>query len=85
MFHYMHQWNIFVLKNKVKNMNVYYHLPGLFEFYEFYKKFLPLFKINQNTSMTGVRLDLYMDHHLIVYGLVDASVIQIVIQKKYSL
>ena len=25
-------------------MNVYYHLPGLFEFYEFYKKFLPLFK-----------------------------------------
>lgn len=40
----MHQWNIFVLKNKVKNMNVYYHLPGLFEFYEFYKKFLPLFK-----------------------------------------
>ena len=32
--------------------------------------------------MTGVRLDLYMDHHLIVYGLVDASVIQIVIQKK---
>lgn len=44
MFHYMHQWNIFVLKNKVKNMNVYYHLPGLFEFYEFYKKFLPLFK-----------------------------------------
>lgn len=44
MFHYMHQWNIFVLKNKVKNMNVYYHLPGLFEFYEFYKKFFPLFK-----------------------------------------
>ena len=25
-------------------MSVYYHLPGLFEFYEFYKKFLPLFK-----------------------------------------
>ena len=25
-------------------MNVYYHLPGLFEFYEFYKKFLLLFK-----------------------------------------
>jgi hypothetical protein len=32
--------------------------------------------------MTGVRLDLYMDHHLIVYGLVDASVMQIAIQKK---
>lgn len=62
-------------------MNVYYHLPGLFEFYEFYKKFLPLFKIKQNTSMTGVRLALFMAHHLIVYGLVDASVMQIVIQK----
>ena len=70
MFHYMHQWNIFVLKNKVKNMNVYYHLPGLFEFYEFYKKF---------------RAYESMAHHLIVYGLVDASVMQIVIQKKYSL
>ncbi len=64
-------------------MNVYYHLPGLFEFYEFYKKFLPLFKkIKQNTFMTGVRLALSMARHLIVYGLVDASVMQIVIQKK---
>ncbi len=25
-------------------MNVYYHLPGLFEFYELYKAFLPLFR-----------------------------------------
>ena len=48
----------------------------------FIKSFSPSLKINQNTSMTGGRLDLYMDHHLIVYGLVDASVIQIVIQKK---
>lgn len=62
-------------------MNVYYHLPGLFEFYEFYKSFCPYLKINQNTSMTGVRLALSMARHLIVYGLVDASVMQIVIQK----
>ena len=48
----------------------------------FIKSFCPYLKINQNTSMTDVRLDLYMDHHLRVYGLVDASVIQIVIQKK---
>ena len=66
-------------------MNVYYHLPGLFEFYEFYKKFCPCLKIKQNTSMTGVRLALSMARHLIVYGLVDASVMQIVIQKKYLL
>lgn len=25
------------------NQTIYYHLPGLFEFYELYKKFLPLF------------------------------------------
>ena len=25
-------------------MNIYYHLPGLFEFYELYKAFLPLFR-----------------------------------------
>ncbi len=31
--------------------------------------------------MTGVRLALSMARHLIVYGLVDASVMQIVIQK----
>ena len=66
-------------------MNVYYHLPAYLNSMNFIKSFCPCLKINQNISMTGVRLDLYMDHHLIVYGLVDASVMQIVIQKKYSL
>ena len=28
----------------MKEIKAYYHLPGLFEFYEFYKVFLPLFK-----------------------------------------
>ncbi len=51
----------------------------------FIKSFCPYLKINQNTSMTGERLALSMARHLIVYGLVDASVMQIVIQKKYSL
>lgn len=27
----------------MKSKKVYYHLPGLFEFYDFYKEFLPLF------------------------------------------
>lgn len=36
----------------------YYHLPGLFEFYELYRLFLPLFYNTQGVfSMTGVRLD----------------------------
>lgn len=30
--------------DKSKNNIAYYHLPGLFEFYELYKKFLPIFR-----------------------------------------
>ena len=30
--------------NKFQNTTVYYHLPGLFEFYELYREFLPLFR-----------------------------------------
>ena len=26
----------------------YYHLPGLFEFYELYRVFLPLFRMHQS-------------------------------------
>lgn len=37
------------------NQTIYYHLPGLFEFYELYKKFLPLFITIENTFMTGVK------------------------------
>ena len=31
------------MKNDSKNRTAYYHLPGLFEFYELYQVFLPLF------------------------------------------
>lgn len=30
--------------NKLQKAKVYYHLPGLFEFYELYRTFLPLFR-----------------------------------------
>ena len=30
--------------NSVKKDTAYYHLPGLFEFYELYSVFLPLFR-----------------------------------------
>ncbi len=45
------------------------------------KSFFPYLKINQNTSTTGARLALFMARHPIVYGLVDASVMKIMIQK----
>ena len=32
-----------------------YHLPGLFEFYELYRLFLPLFREHRNIFMTGAR------------------------------
>lgn len=31
-------------KYEIKNTRAYYHLPGLFEFYELYRVFLPLFR-----------------------------------------
>lgn len=30
--------------NQLKKNTAYYHLPGLFEFYELYRVFLPLFR-----------------------------------------
>lgn len=32
------------MENSKIKMNAYFHLPGLFEFYEFYKVFLPLYR-----------------------------------------
>ena len=29
---------------EVENMKAYYHLPGLFEFYDLYRAFLPLYR-----------------------------------------
>lgn len=36
------------------NGKAHYHLPGLFEFYELYKVFLPLFMNIGNIFMNGV-------------------------------
>lgn len=33
----------------------YFHLPGLFEFYELYRMFLPLFREHREYFMTGVK------------------------------
>ena len=40
-------YSFLIRKKKMENMEnekVYYHLPGLFEFYDFYRAFLPVFK-----------------------------------------
>lgn len=48
----------------------YYHLPGLFEFYELYRIFLPLFRSTESIFMTGAKLVQYTELHQIVYGVV---------------
>ena len=37
------RFRTFLRKNGLKKMKAYYHLPGLFEFYDLYRRFLPLF------------------------------------------
>lgn len=40
--------------DKTDRWIAHYHLPGLFEFYEFYKVFLSLFYEHREYFMTGV-------------------------------
>ena len=66
-----------------KNKKVYYHLPGLFEFYELYCAFLPLYKEHREYSfMTGVRSVPSMALLQIVSGEADAQDLDLIIQKK---
>ena len=39
---------------ELKTKAAYYHLPGLFEFYELYKEFLPLFMSIESIFTIGV-------------------------------
>lgn len=46
----------------------YYHLPGLFEFYELYRIFLPLFREHREYFTTGVTSDPSMEHRRTASG-----------------
>lgn len=50
---------------------VYYHLPGLFEFYEFYRVFLPLFRTHREYFTTGVTSAPFMAHRRTACGAAD--------------
>ena len=52
----------------------YYHLPGLFEFYELYEAFLPVYRKHREYSMTGAGLAQYMVRLQTVSGAADESV-----------
>ena len=54
-------------KDKTKRNTAYFHLPGLFEFYELYRICLYI-QNTESTFMTGVRLALSTEHHRIASG-----------------
>ena len=65
-----------------KNKKVYYHLPGLFEFYEYIVPFCHYIRNTENTFMTGVRSVPSMALLQIVSGEADAQDLDLIIQKK---
>lgn len=65
-----------------KNL-AHFHLPGLFEFYEFYKIFLPLFLNTESIFMNGVTLVLFMVLLQIAFGVVDELDLEIIFPKKF--
>ena len=61
--------------NNQHNLTAHYHLPGLFEFYELYSVFLPLFRKNREMFYTGATSARFTAHRLIVYGAAAGQVL----------
>ena len=64
----------------MKRSIAYYHLPGLFEFYELYKVFLPLFQEHREYFYDW--LDLSMVPQRIVSGAEDEQDLGMMMQRK---
>ena len=64
-------------------VKAYYHLPGLFEFYELYRVFLPLYRETGTGFMTGVKSVRSMELRQIVSGAADVPVLERMIRKKF--
>ena len=62
---------------------IYFHLPGLFEFYDFYSVFLPLFREIENIFMIGVKLVRYTVPRQTVFGAVVVQVLESAMLKLY--
>ena len=71
------------LNEKMKFPTAIYHLPGLFEFYELYRVFLPLFREIENIFMTGARSAQSTVHQPTACGVVDVSGKEIMIHGKF--
>lgn len=51
----------------------HYHLPGLFEFYDFYRAFLPLYRRHREYFTIGAILHLCMARRRAAFGAADGS------------
>ena len=67
----------------MNNPRVCYHLPGLFEFYELYKAFLPLFLSIVNIFMTGVKSVQFTVLLPIAFGAAEGLVLAKIIPVKF--
>ena len=54
--------------NHSEKKMAHYHLPGLFEFYELYAAFLPLFREHREFFTTGAISDRFMAHRQTAFG-----------------
>ena len=66
-----------------KREKAYFHLPGLFEFYELYKVFLPLFYHHREYFYDWCEIGSIMEVLKIVYGVEDVLVKEIKIIMKF--
>ena len=57
-------------ENNKTEYKAHYHLPGLFEFYELYKAFLPLYREHREYFTTGVISARCMAHRVTASGAV---------------
>ena len=64
-------------------MKAYYHLPGLFEFYELYKEFLPLYRRHREYFYDWCDIGSISVHRQTAYGAEAASVLVSTIRKKF--
>ncbi len=63
-------------------MKAYYHLPGLFEFYELYKEFLPLYRKHREYFYDWCDIGSIYGAPAAAYGAEAASVLVSTIRRK---
>lgn len=71
------------MEKKASSLTAHFHLPGLFEFYDFYRVFLPLYRKHRDFFTTGARLIRFMARRKIVFGAVGARVTEERMQRKF--